>query len=209
MAHAMEYEVRQRGNRTRRSFGIALAAGLLCIGCSPSPGIYHLSGPTMGTTYSVKALPKEEGEDRKAELQKLIEDELASIDLGMSNYRPDSELSRFNKHAETTPFPVSADVLRVFQQSKQISEASGGAFDVTVGPLVDAWGFGPEGFAEQPPADEELARLHERIGYQKLEIDAGASTLRKLQPDVECDLSAIAPGFAADKVFEAITGLGI
>ncbi|MCC6489602.1 MAG: FAD:protein FMN transferase [Candidatus Hydrogenedentes bacterium] len=204
----MEYAVRQRGYRRWRGLGIAVAAGILWSGCSQSPAVYHLTGPTMGTTYSVKVLPREEGEDRAAELRKVIEDVLARIDIEMSTYRPDSELSRFNNHAEMTPFPVSPELAGVFAQARKVSEASGGAFDVTVGPLVDAWGFGPEGFAVQPPSDEELAKLHERIGYQKVEIDAEANTLRKLQPDVACDLSAIAPGFAADKVLDAITALG-
>ncbi|MCC6697266.1 MAG: FAD:protein FMN transferase [Candidatus Hydrogenedentes bacterium] len=204
----MEREVKQRANRRRRGLGVALAAGILWSGCSQSPVVYHLTGPTMGTTYSVKVLPKDVGEDRTAELRKTIEEVLARIDIEMSTYRPDSELSRFNHHAETTPFPVSAELAGVFAQARKISEASAGAFDVTVGPLVDAWGFGPEGFAVQPPSDEELARLHERIGYQKVEVNTEAKTLRKLQPDVACDLSAIAPGFAADRVLEAITALG-
>ena len=92
--------------------------------------------------------------------------------------------------------------------AQRVSEASGGAFDVTVGPLVNAWGFGPEGRAVDPPSDEEVAALRERVGYRMLEVDEEAQTIRKARPDLYCDLSAIAKGYGVDKVAESLEQAG-
>ena len=126
----------------------------------------------------------------------------------MSTWSPDSELSRLNQHTEPTPLKVSKETFEVLQMAQQVSEASGGAFDVTVGPLVNAWGFGPEHDYPEGPPDDELARLRERIGYHMLELDEAALAARKARPDVYCDLAAIAKGYAVDRVAAALDALG-
>ncbi len=176
--------------------------------CHRPPVVYHITGPTMGTTFSVKVLPKDPGEDRGDELGKVIKAQLDSVNGKMSTYLDDSELSKFNHSSSTDPFPVSDDTFKVFQLAQTISEATNGAFDVTVGPLVNAWGFGPDGIAIQPPSPEVLESLHQRVGYTKIELDPEHKTIRKTQPDVYADLSAIAKGFGVDKVFEALRSLG-
>ena len=118
----------------------------------------------------------------------------------MSHYRPDSELSRFNRAATTEPQPLSGETLGVVADALAVSRASGGAFDVTVGPLVDAWGFGPPGRAPAAPDEATLAALRARVGADLLEVDLAASTLRKRRANVIVDLSAIAKGYAVDAV---------
>lgn len=188
----------------------ALLMGRIEPASTPGGTTVEVAGSTMGTTYTVKLVTFHEAADRPKfdQAAEKIRSVLAEVDSRMSTYKPDSELSRFNQHADLTPFPVSNDLLTIFQEARRISELSGGAFDITVGPLVNAWGFGPEKRADVP-TDEQIAALKARIGYQKVEIDAANSTLRKTQPDVYCDLSAIAQGFACDKVVEALDAMGV
>ncbi len=168
----------------------------------------HFSGDTQGTTYSIKVCAERISAEQEAAIRKAIETRLEEIDKALSNYRPDSEISRFNQFAEITPFKVSADVIQVLQLAREVSIASEGAFDVTVAPLVKAWGFGPAGRRANDPTEEELAEIRKRVGYEKVEIDGVASTLRKTQPDVTCDLNAIAQGYTSDKLADDLDGLG-
>lgn len=161
----------------------------------------------MGTHYTVKinGAAKKETVDLAGAR---IADTLASIDGMMSTYKPDSELSRFNQFQSTEPFKASPEMIEIFQLAREVSEATGGAFDITVGPLVNAWGFGPEK-RTAAPSDAEIAALLPRVGYQMVSIDVAASTLRKDRPDIYCDLSGIAQGYAADKIAAALDELGI
>jgi len=137
-----------------------------------------------------------------------VEARLADIDQKLSTYRPDSELSRFNAHLATRPFEVSPTVIEVFELGREIGDTTGGAFDLTVAPLVAAWGFGPGGGQPRTPAADEIARLRERVGCANVEIDAGASTLRKLRSDVVCDVNGIAQGYTVDKLAADLEALG-
>lgn len=185
-------------------FLLAIAAG-----CERPPAVYHITGPTMGTSYSVKVLPKAgEDEGAREEVARVVEQQLDLVNGLMSTYQEDSELSRFNQWASTEPFTLSEETFRVFQLAHSISMATNGAFDVTVGPLVNAWGFGPEGFPQEPPSDETLEALHQRVGFDKIVLDEATHTARKLQPDVYADLSAIAKGFGVDCVYDALRDLG-
>ena len=160
----------------------------------------------MGTSFAVRVVAEDLGEPRLAALQEAIEGALARVDGRMSTWRPESELSRFNRLRSTEPFPLSADTLAVFRQALEISELTGGAFDVTVAPLVDAWGFGPAGRPEAFPDNAEIERLRGRVGYRRLALDTAASTIRKLQPAVAADLSALAKGYAVDQVADLLRG---
>jgi len=174
----------------------------------PERRFLELEGSAMGTTWSVKlavsALP--------AEQERAVEDAVTSrierVDALMSTWKPDSELSRFNRHASTEPFPASAETLSVFRVAREVSELSDGAFDVTVAPLVSAWGFGPGERAAAPPGDDVLTPLRRRVGFRRVEIEPAAGMLRKTAGDVECDLSAVAKGFAVDEVARALAALG-
>ena len=171
--------------------------------------LLEFKGDTMGTTYSVSvAHPPEPFVESPSDLAHIIERELDHVNEHMSTYREDSELSRFNASTDTTPFRLSDDTLQVFRLALQVSEESDGAFDVTVGPLVNAWGFGPDGRPGTPLTDEAITKLKNRIGYEKLQLDAGASAITKQFADVYCDLSAIAKGWASERVAAALSDAG-
>lgn len=194
----------------RRS-GSALLLAAWAAACAPAadrPALHRISGSTMGTTFAVRVVADGVGAGRIDALQAAVERVLARVDGRMSTWRPDSELSRFNALRSSEPFPVSADTLAVFRHALEISALTGGAFDVTVAPLVDAWGFGPPGRPAAFPDAAEIERLRARVGYRKLRIDAAASTIRKLHPLLAADLSALAKGYAVDQVAELLRGEG-
>lgn len=185
--------------------------GMLAAACRPAaerPALHVFEGPTMGTTFAVRVVAHELGAGRTAALRAALERTLARVDERMSTWRPDSEVSRFNRARTTDRFPVSADTLAVFRHALEISELTGGAFDVTVGPLVDAWGFGPAGAPAAFPTARDVERLRRRVGYRRLRIDLAASSVRKLEPRLESDLSALAKGYAVDQVAERLQAEG-
>ncbi|MEZ4268769.1 MAG: FAD:protein FMN transferase [Myxococcota bacterium] len=167
-----------------------------------------LSGPTMGTSWSVKLVtsgPATEAQEARA--RAAITTALDAVNASMSTYAPDSELSRFNAAQTTEPVPASAMLLEVLTEAAATTAASGGAFDVTVGPLVRAWGFGAD-HAATPPDAAALEALRQRVGADKLVLDPVARTVRKTRPDVYVDLSAIAKGYGVDRVALALDALG-
>ena len=170
---------------------------------------YVFEGATMGTTFTVKVTAVDLIPGERARLEQLIQGELENIDRKMSHYREDSELSRFNRARDQSPFPVSPETFEVFESAEEISRLTGGAFDITAAPLVDLWGFGAQGPPAAMPSEETIARALERTGYQKLVLNQDNRTIRKLDPRVRCDLSAIAKGYAVDRVAEALIGEGI
>ena len=176
--------------------------------CAPAPPPVEFTGDTMGTIYSVKLAAPDLPAEARGAIQRAIEERLDRVDRLMSTYLPDSELSRFNRHAANDPFPAAPETLEVFRIAREVSELSGGAFDVTVGPLVAAWGFGATDRIPAPPAEAELARLRSRVGFERIEIAAAAGTLTKTRAGAVCDLSAIAKGYAVDQVAAALRELG-
>lgn len=192
----------------RAAQGLFLAALPLMFlsGCTQAPREYLFSGPAMGTSYHVKAVALLSAEDVRA-VDQAIQAVLDTLDKKLSNYRADSELSRFNRDTSCAPFPLSPETEEVFRIALRISEESGGAFDITVGPLVNAWGFGPHP-AAIPPDDAGLAAARERVGYQNLEW-VGEHALRKKRPDIECDFSALGPGYGVDCIARTLEARGI
>lgn len=159
-----------------------------------------LTGPTQGTTFTI-VLSGEQPIDRLVALQTEIDAELARVDELMSTWRSDSELSRFNAAPAGQPFAVSLPLIEVVEQAQQIAERSGGAFDVTVAPLVEAWGFGPAKDGPRvEPSEATLTELRERVGWRELIVDRNALTLTKRIEGLRVDLSAIAPGATADRL---------
>ncbi len=191
---------------------VAAVAVLLGIGLwwlSNGPREEVFSGDTQGSTYSIKVVMSKFEKGRRVVVEKAIADRLDKIDREMSLYRDDSELVRFNRLRGVEPVVVSAGLIEVFQLSRLVSEASGGAFDVTVAPLVAAWDFGPAATgAAAAPSDTALAEMLSRVGYDKVEVDAVRGTLRKTVAGVACDLNAIAQGYTVDKLAEGLIGLG-
>ncbi|MCE2390602.1 MAG: FAD:protein FMN transferase [Proteobacteria bacterium] len=199
--------------RTRALLGIAL---LVLVAASayrlwwtpPPPAVRELSGPSMGTTWSVKLAAPELDAAQRAELDWAVRDVLERIEQLASTYREDSELSRFNRHRSPEPFPASPETLAIFDIARQVGERSRGAFDVTVEPLVRAWGFGAATRAPGPPQPAELEALRELVDYRRVGIDPERGGLTKSDPRVRCDLSAIAKGFAVDALVAELAGRG-
>lgn len=168
------------------------------------PGL--LVGETMGTTYNIK-LGRQLTETERDAIDAAVERVLERIDSLMSTYRDDSELMRFNRHRSTTPFEASPETIEVIANSLAVSRLTDGAFDVTVAPLVDAWGFGRDRRDTQP-SERDIAEVRRRVGYQLLEVDRARGALTKRAPELRCDLSAVAKGHAVDRVAEALERLG-
>ena len=124
----------------------------------------------------------------------------------MSTYLPDSELSRINATDSAERIPVSASLALVLQAAQEVSRATRGAFDVTVGPLVNLWGFGPEQDFTVP-AEEQVNRSLRLVGYEKLRLDPAASTLKKAHNGVSIDLSSIAKGYGVDRIADYLDSL--
>lgn len=168
------------------------------------------TGQAQGTTWTVKLVtPEPLSADANVAVGQTVRAELERVDASMSTWRKDSEISLFNQHLASTPFPVSPPFAQVISLARQVSEASGGVFDVTVGPLVEAWGFGPDG-ERTLPTEAELTALRARVGYQRLHLEGPAEqrTLRKEAPDARVDLSAIAQGYTVDLITEALLAQG-
>jgi FAD:protein FMN transferase len=165
-------------------------------------------GTTMGTTFSVKIPKLPDGVDA-AELRKEINDTLTRVDLMMSTYKPDSELSRLNQNRSTEWIGISAELAVVLDEALRISELSGGAYDVTVGALVNLWGFGPGEQEKKIPAPAEILREMKKFGFKKIRLNADKTAVRKEHPELYIDLSSIAQGYGADQVAELISGFGI
>jgi FAD:protein FMN transferase len=187
---------------------IAPCCALLATACERTPPELVLSGPAMGTTYTVKIAAPPASADA-ALVRAAIDDVLTQIDRSMSGYRADSEVTRFNASASTEWHDVSAELAAVVQSSLGISAASDGAFDITVAPLVAAWGFGPAGEPKVLPTAAQIARIEATIGYRKLHVRLDPPALRKDVAGLAIDLNGIAPGFAVDQLAERLRTLRI
>ncbi|MAI74385.1 MAG: thiamine biosynthesis protein ApbE [Rhodopirellula sp.] len=151
----------------------------------------------MGTTFTVKIFdPPEFAEDPAF----LVDQLLRRVNDQMSTYLENSEISRFNRSNSTEWFPVSDELASVVAFSQLVAEKTGGAFDVTVGPLVNAWNFGPDRAERAVPDGEVIKRLRESVGFRKLSVRVDPPALRKSVAGLKLDLSAVAKGYAVDRV---------
>ena len=183
-----------------------MATSLVLAACGdPAPEVRVYSGATMGTTYSVSIADAHADGDAVAAA---VAAELRAVNGRMSTWLDDSELSRFNRRASTDWQPVSASLCVLVERALDISAETGGAFDITILPLVDLWGFGAGGRIARLPTLAELAEIRARTGYAKLSADCAAPALRKTRADLKIDLSAIAKGYGVDRVAERLDALG-
>lgn len=190
----------------RRTFITLLAAGPVAA-CARPPHA-TMRGLTMGTSYAVE-LAAPIGDAARTRLAELIEAELAAINRTMSTYDPQSELSEFNRRQDLRWVPASRSLLEVLESAARISASTQGAFDVTVAPLVDLWGFGPEYRPRQVPNDAAIARVRESVGYHHLQTDPSAGAIRKKHGRTQVDLSAIAKGYGVDRVAMVLDRQGV
>jgi thiamine biosynthesis lipoprotein len=184
--------------------GLLLAA---LASCSRAP--LELQGPTMGTTYSVVVSRLPAGVAR-ADVEAAVVEVLREADQHLSGWNSSGELVRINDSRSTDWLPISPQLLEVLREAAAVSRASGGAFDVTVGPLVRAWGFGA-GAAEDAPAPSQavLDALRAKIGQDRLELRARPPALRKAEPELTLDLDGIAPGWAVDRIAVRLESLRV
>lgn len=188
----------------RLNFLFAFCLLLLVIGCrQTTPEPTYLNGATMGTTWSV-ILPSELSPPESKSLQDELQARLDRINRLMSTYDPESELSKFNDQVSTEWFPLSGETLQVILLSLEISDLSEGAFDVSVGPLVELWGFGATPRGEQIPADREVKETLARVGYRNIDVRTNPPAVRKRVPQLRIDLSAVAKGYAVDALADVL-----
>lgn len=173
---------------------------VLISACSEQPEVhqYRFSGPIMGTQYSVKVLVDVPlSAANEAQLGEAILAELVQVDRLMSTYKAESEISRFNRAPVGTQLPLSSQTYEVLQAATRVHARSNGAFDMTVGPLVELWGFGADPRANSVPSAERIAQVKAQLKGERFRLAGEAIT--KLA-DVSLDLSALAKGYAVDQV---------
>jgi len=191
-------EGRQLDPVPRRLLALLAVAALAAASCAPARE-HKLEGRTMGTTYHVTVV----GRASASGLQEKIDRRLEEVNDSLSTYRPESEINRFSRFARAgEEFPASRDFLAVMRTAARVHALSGGAWDGTVRPLVDLWGFGPLPPVAEPPAPEKIEALLGAIGFGKIEIRPGG--LVKREAPVTLDLSSIAKGYGVDQVAEVV-----
>ena len=158
-----------------------------------------ITGQTMGTYYSIKI--RTEQENKK--LYKKIQNELSEINLEMSVFDLNSEISSINGEPEDTWIPLSEPMQNVLKTAHKIYKQSNGAFDPTVGKLIDLWGFGTSR-QKKIPTDEEIKNLLEISGFDKVTFNNDYSELKKSNSEVMINLSAIAKGYGVDRIAELL-----
>ncbi|MDB6025294.1 MAG: ApbE family lipoprotein, partial [Verrucomicrobiales bacterium] len=157
----------------------------------------ELHGTAFGTTWTVKI---RNHATTTGELKQTLQAELERIESTLSHWRTNSATSRFNAANTTQPIEMPEELVTLVARTLEMSRASHGAFDITVGPLVQAWGFGPGRARTHAPEASEVARLRLSTGWEKLSADINTHTLQKSHPDLKIDLGAILQGYAADRL---------
>ncbi len=208
----MEKIQRLKLRAIRLGLGLAVCQALwFACGVEQQPASdFVISGRTMGTSFTVKvadkALPPASGRLKlEADIDKLLKE----VNRQMSTYLADSEISKFNHSRDIGWQPVSPDFAAVTKRALALAVQTDGALDVTVGPLVNLWGFGPERTRDTLPDEKTIQAMKALAGYRNLEAKLEHAALRKKIPELYCDLSSIAKGFGVDKVAQFLEHQGI
>ena len=168
----------------------------------------EIDGSALGTTFRVSVVEPPEALDPEA-LQGEILATLEGIDRLASTWRADSELSVFNADRSIDWIIVSPGFCAALESALELGRVTDGAFDVTVGPLVNLWGFGPDGQVLEPPSGEAIAAARERVGYLLIETDCAEGLVRKDHAEIYVDLSGWAKGLAVDEVAAMLAAQGL
>ncbi len=190
---------------------LCVIALLGAFSCAPTGHLVTFDGATMGTTYSVKVATLAPLSGNALELlRRSFEDTLADINQKMSTYISTSELSRFNQFGAGEPYAISTALLSVLIEAEDVYLATQGAFDPTVGPAVDLWGFGAGTSASLGvPSDQAIGDALALLGWSKVRLDRQSSTILKTTAALNIDLSAIAKGYAVDQLAERAQEAGL
>lgn len=168
------------------------------------PQVRHLSGPAQGSTFNISYWAEHTVE--AALLQQQVQQELDRIDLAMSNYRPDSDIERFNQQQTTAPQQVGAELTSMVETARTISTASLGCYDLTVKPLFDLWGFKADKFHQ--PSAEQLAATRALVGMDKI-VSHPNGELSKTVAGARIDVSSIAQGYTVARLAALLEQQGI
>ncbi|PTS83489.1 thiamine biosynthesis protein ApbE [Pseudomonas sp. HMWF032] len=187
----------------RPVIAVSLLAALT--GCWFSERIEEFGGPTMGSTYSIKYV-RSDGAPSLDQLKHETDAILSEVDQQMSTYRDDSLIEQFNQAPAGTCQTMPAPVLELVEAGRILNEQSQGAFDLTLEPLLNLWGFGPQGRAEQVPTAEQLAAARARTGMQYLRRD-GQQLCKEI--NLQVDFNSIAAGYTVDRIAQRLTELGV
>ena len=197
-------------------FRAAAAAAILFIaGCdgenSSDAGGQNLvlEGKTMGTSWRVSAAGVDPA--RAGALRQKIQAQLDADDMQLSTWKTDSALMRFNRSTSIAPWPVPEAMADIVTQALRIGKKTGGAMDITVGPLVNLWGFGPDKQPLKTPSAAQIAAAKARTGLQHLSVinKSGSQYLQKNLPNLYVDLSTVGEGYAADHLAQLMSQEGI
>ncbi len=190
--------------------GLLLAISLLLflVGCNRQPELLSISGIEMGTSYHIKVAVPDSVDEDKMTLE--VRERLRKIDRLMSTYKKDSDVSRFNAADVNQWVSVAPETVTVIELSLQISRLTQGAFDMTVAPLVELWGFGASEKTEkqQLPDEDAIKQLLSVMGWDAVQIQNQPPALLKTRP-VSIDLSAIAKGYAVDYIADYLKSVGV
>lgn len=168
---------------------------------SSASTLLEISGQAFGTTWRVKFRTSDRDFTR---LRERIAAEVKRIEESLSHWSPGSATAEFNANETTLEMEVPAELIQLVAQAQELSRATDGAYDITVAPLVKAWGFGPAGEIETAPTDTELAAILAKVGWQKLSVDRKANSLKKQHPELQIDLGSILQGYTADRIAAVI-----
>lgn len=167
---------------------------------------FTLTGQSMGTTWTVRYIHS--SDHAQDVVRNLVQNELDLVVDQMSTWQQDSDLSRFNAAAADTWHTLPDAFFTVLECALHVAEATAGAFDPTIGPLVNLWGFGPHGSRTIPPTPDEISDLLHQCGWQRLQLDHDQK--RALQPGkLYVDFSGIAKGYGVDRAAQALQDAGI
>lgn len=171
--------------------------------------LFTLSGSTMGTQYTVKVLGLSE-EDAAVEIRQAVERRLDELDGLLSTYDGSSDVSELNDFESRQWMNCSEELAEVVAEALHVGQVTEGAFDITCGPLVDLWGFGPDRrMSNRTPTDERIAEAKAKIGLDKIEYQLDPHSVRKASPSLRIDLSGVAKGYAVDQIALLLRRAGI
>lgn len=198
------YSLSTNKNNTIALYGfIGLIGTVSLTACQQTPDYNYLSGETMGTSYHISyQLPDDVDETA---IQAAIDKRLQDINDSMSTYQADSTISKFNQLGKDTPIAIDSDFSHVLEASRQVYQQSGGAFDPTVMPLIETWGFGSTMTVERlqsPPTALEIAQAKALVDFESVvQNDNG---LIKTKDGIELDFSAVAKGYGVDVIADVL-----
>jgi FAD:protein FMN transferase len=180
---------------------ISLAA-MLIVGCDSPPSLNQLKGSTMGTYYIVKFWSVKPVSDAKVkQIHNDIEAKLKDINQSMSTYIADSELSLINQKPSEQWLEISPELHHVLSAALRLHKQCDNDYDVTVGPLVNLWGFGPQQKPEKVPSRQDIELANERVGSQFIELAKDGEQFQlKKSKQLYIDLSSLAKGYGVDQI---------